>query len=83
VPLSLGGKIDATKAQRHKDFTKISFFRTEITICCKSACNKILICYVADNKNITMCAKLLVQIEKFEYICSLWHFIRPNYSLKP
>jgi len=52
-------KKNATKAQRHKDFTKIGHYGMEMLICCNSACNKILVCYVADNKNITMCAKLL------------------------
>ena len=59
MSLSLGGKIDATKAQRHKDFTKIGFHGAESLICCNAAYNKSLICYVVDNKNITMCAKAL------------------------
>ncbi len=56
---ALVAKQNATKDLRHKDFTKIGFHGMEILICCSSNCNKSLVCYVVDNKNITMCAKLL------------------------
>ncbi len=49
----LVAKQNATKAQRHKDFTKIGFHRMEMLICCNSTLNKILIYYVIDNKNNT------------------------------
>ncbi len=38
----LVAKQNATKAQRHKDFTKIGCHGMKMLICCNSNCNKIL-----------------------------------------
>ncbi len=37
----------------------IGFYGMEMLTFCNSTCNKRMVCYVVDNKNFTMCAKLL------------------------